>query len=708
MESTVIPLQSRASGQEAGMIPLSNSLAEESSPYLLQHKDNPVNWQTWCPEVLEAAATAGKPIFLSIGYSTNHWCKVMATETFSHPQVVAELNDNFICIKVDREERPDLDDIYQTGHQLLCGQAGGWPLSVFLCPQTQYPFVVGTYYPPESNSVQLGFIDLMDRVLNFFHGDREQFEGMIDQVRLGFEQLDLPLATPKELSSVHLGPLRDAVKGLLAIADRQYGGFGSAPKFALPFQLQRLLVASREATGLATRARQHLHLTLMMMARGGIRDIVSGGFFRYSTDNQWSIPHFEKMLYDNASLLAIYAEASKALNSSLFAKTARGIAQWMNTEMSNGEGGFYSSLDSDTAWGEGAYYCWQKEELKSILSEREYAVMKILCRWEGMPNFFGLWHLQVVGRVAEVVDQLGVAEVEVHKAYRTAISKLGAARKKRLQPEHDDKVLASSNALAARGLAIAGRLLDDPLLASAALRCVDFISHNLWRDGRLYATWRDGQTKVLGFLDDYAFLMDALLECLEVQWRDQDFKLLVEIADLIIELFDDSHSGGMYFTSHEHELLIHRAKPIYDRVTPSGNGVAARAFARLGHLSSEEKYTQVSERIISALWPSVEAQPDLHDSLLQALEELNHPIQVMLTGENASQWRRQVVDQFINRVHCYAVLEEPGNEDMEFAETRALLCVGEDQAEYESLPELLSAIEVALLSQPVTTGDMTQ
>ena len=314
----------------------------------------------------------------------------------------------------------------------------------------------------------------------------------------------------------------------------------------------------------------------------------------------------------------------------------------------------------------------------------------------------------MVGRVAEVVDQLGIAEVEVHKAYRTAISKLASERKKRLHPEHDDKILTSSNALAARGLAISGRLLDDPILASAALRCIDFISHNLWCDGRLYATCREGQPKVLGFLDDYAFLMDALLECLEVQWRDQDFKLLIEIADLIVALFDDERNGGMYFVSNEHERLIHKAKPMYDRVTPSGNGVAARAFARLGHLSSEEKYAQVSERIISSLWPSVEAQPDLHDSLLQALEELNHPIQVMLTGEHASHWRRQVVDQFINRVHCYAVLDEPSDDEPEFTHTRALLCVGDDQAEYDDLPELLSAIEVALLSQPVTTGDMTQ
>jgi uncharacterized protein YyaL (SSP411 family) len=375
------------------MIASANVLADESSPYLLQHKDNPVNWQTWTPDVLAAAKAADKPIFLSIGYSTNHWCKVMAAETFSHPRVFADLNEHFVCIKVDREERPDLDEIYQTGHQLLCGQAGGWPLSIFLCPNTQLPFIAGTYYPPESNSVQLGFADLLDRVLHFYHGEQEQFEHMIGQVKLGYEQLDEPLQkTGDNEPSSKLVPLRAAVTNLLATADRQFGGFGEAPKFALPFQLQRLLVASRESTPLAQGARKHLHLTLMMMARGGIKDLLVGGFFRYSTDNQWSIPHFEKMLYDNASLLGIYAESAKALNSLLFAKTARGIAHWMRAEMANVEGAFYSSLDSDNALGEGAYYCWHIDELREVLTNDEFAVMSILCRWDGPPNFLGMWH----------------------------------------------------------------------------------------------------------------------------------------------------------------------------------------------------------------------------------------------------------------------------------------------------------------------------
>lgn len=687
------------------MIPIANVLAEESSPYLLQHKDNPVNWQTWSPQVLEAAALADKPIFLSIGYSTNHWCKVMAADTFCHPQVVADLNEHFVCIKVDREERPDIDDIYQTGHQLLCGQAGGWPLTVFLCPHSHLPFVEGTFYPSESNSVQLGFLDLIERVLAFYHGDRSQFESMLEQVRLGYEQVESALRAPEQMSNIQLAPLKQSVKNLLASADRQYGGFGKAPKFALPFQLQRLLVASREGTGLAKRARQHLHLTLMMMARGGIRDIVGGGFFRYSTDDKWSIPHFEKMLYDNASLLGIYAEASKTIKSSLFAKTARGIAHWMCAEMSNGEGAFYSSLDSDNALGEGAYYCWNTDELKQALSEHEYMVLSSLCRWRGMPNFYGMWHLQVIGRVAEVVEQTDLSEKEVVTAYRTGIKALTNWRRSRPRPAHDDKILASSNALAVRGLAIAGRLLDDPLMISAALRCVDFVAHNLWVEGRLYATWRDGKPKVLGYLDDYAFMMDALLECLESQWRDQDFKLLVDLADRVMELFVDPENGGLFFSSDEHEVLIHRTKPLYDRVTPSGNGVAARALARLGHLASEEKYTQLAGQIIRALWPSVEAQPELHDSLLLALEEYHHPIQVMLTGAEAAQWRQRLVDQFISRVHCYAVLDEPDSTEAEEIQSRALLCVGDEQAEYDNIEQLIAAVEVALVAQPVTTAE---
>ena len=690
-------------------MPQINALADETSPYLLQHKDNPVNWQSWSPEVLESAVRADKPIFLSIGYSTNHWCKVMANETFFHPHVVKELNEHFICIKVDREERPDLDDIYQTGHQLLCGTAGGWPLSVFLCPQTQLPFVVGTYYPPESNSVQLGFVDLIDRVLNFYHSDRDQFKAMIDQVKQGYQEIERPPVTVHELSAGPLEPFKLAVTKILAESDRRHGGFGSAPKFALPFKLQRLLSVSGEATALAEQAHRQCHLSLMMMARGGIRDIVVGGFFRYATENQWSIPHFEKMLYDNASLLPVYAEASKVMKSSMYAKTARGIARWMCSEISNGEGAFYSSLDSDNAMGEGAYYCWQADELRQVLTERQFEVMSILCNWQGMPNFYGLWHLQLVGRVSEAVEQLELSSEEVQTAYREGIARLASERRNRPQPSHDDKILASSNALAVRGLAIAGRILNDPLMISAALRCVDFITHQLWSQGRLYATWRDNVPKVKGFLDDYAYLMLAILECLEAQWLEQDYQLLMQLADTMLELFGDRENGGaLFYTSHEHETLAHRAKPIYDRVTPSGNGVAAQALARLGYLVNSEEYLAAAKHILNQQWPSVERQPDLHDSLLRAREELDYPLQVMLTGPDAGRWRQDIIARFVNRVHCFAVVEEPGGEMFSQSETKALFCTRDSQLQFGELTSLLAAIDVALLSQPVTTGDLPQ
>ncbi|BFM05452.1 thioredoxin domain-containing protein [Halioxenophilus aromaticivorans] len=683
-----------------------NVLAEQTSPYLRQHKDNPVNWQTWGPKVLQAAVQADKPIFLSIGYSTNHWCKVMANETFCHPHVVNELNEHFICIKVDREERPDLDDIYQTGHQLLCGSAGGWPLSVFLCPHTQMPFVVGTYYPPESNSVQLGFVDLLDRVLNFYHGDREQFKLMIDQVRQGYRELEQPPKFAENVPSQPLQPFKQAVENILNEADRRYGGFGPAPKFALPFKLQRLLSVSRESTGLAQRAHRQCHLTLMMMARGGIRDIVVGGFFRYATDNSWSIPHFEKMLYDNASLLPVYAEASRVMQSSMYAKTARGIAHWMCSEISNGEGAFFSSLDSDNAMGEGAYYCWQTDELRQVLTDRQFEVMTILCKWQGMPNFYGLWHLQLVGRVSEAVEQLDITTEDVQVAYRDGIARLAAERRNRPQPAHDEKILASSNALAVRGLAIAGRLLNDPLMISAALRCVDFITHHLWQDNRLYATWCDGTAGVLGFLDDYAYTMIALLECLEAQWREQDYQLLIQIADTLLALFTDEVEGGaLFYTSNEHEVLAHRSKPIIDRVIPAGNGVAAQALARLGYLVASDEYLNAAKAIVEHLWPSVQHQPDLHDSLLRAREELDFPLQVMLTGPDAGQWQAELIARYINRVHCFAVVEEPCDDAPSQIETKALFCVSDAQLQFETLADLTAAIDMALMEQPVTTGD---
>jgi uncharacterized protein YyaL (SSP411 family) len=274
----------------------------------------------------------------------------------------------------------------------------------------------------------------------------------------------------------------------------------------------------------------------------------------------------------------------------------------------------------------------------------------------------------------------------------------------RPRPERDDKILTACNALAVRGLAIAGRLLDDPLMVSSALRCIDFLSHNLWQDSRLYATWRQGETKYLGYLDDYAFMMEALLECLETQWRDQDYRLLVELAERTISLFGADEGGALYFSSTEHDPLIFRTRPIYDRVTPSGNGIAAKAFARLGHLTSEERYIEVAQNIVDSLYSSVELQPELHDSVLQAIAELDHPIQVMLTGSDAGVWRGQVVNRFINRVHCYAVLDELDVDDDDNY-TRALLCVGDEQAEYESLDSLLAAIDLAMERQPETTLD---
>lgn len=690
-------------------MPPINALADETSPYLLQHKNNPVNWQSWSPEVLAAALKADKPIFLSIGYSTNHWCKVMANETFLNPFVVKELNENFVCIKVDREERPDLDDIYQTGHQLLCGSAGGWPLSVFICPQTHLPFVIGTYYPPESNSVQVGFTDLLERVLSFYHGDRAQFDAMIEQVKKGYQAIEQPQPSDSEAPVTTTAPFKKAITNILSEADIRHGGFGPPPKFALPFKLQRLLSASRESTNLGKRAHRQCHLTLMMMARGGIRDIIVGGFFRYATDNRWSIPHFEKMLYDNASLLPVYAEASKLMKSAMYAKIARGIAHWMCAEISNGEGAFYSSLDSDNAIGEGAYYCWQTDELRLLLSDRQYEVMSILCNWQGMPNFYGLWHLQLVGRVGDAIEQLELTSEEVQEAYREGIARLAVERRNRPQPAHDDKVLASSNALAISGLAIAGRILNDPLMISAALRCVDFISHQLWYRGRLYATWRDDVPKVLGFLDDYAFLIVAMLECLEAQWREQDYQLVIQLADTMLDLFSDKENGGaLYFTSYEHEPLAHRSKPIFDRVTPAGNGVAAQGLARLGYLVSNDEYLAASKQIIDHLWPSVERQPDLHDSLLRAREELDFPMQVLLTGPESGQWRLEVIERFVNRVHCFAVVEEPFEEPAGRTDTSALFCNRETQLQFGSLMELIAAIEVALLSQPITTGDLPQ
>ena len=618
-----------------------NRLSMETSPYLRQHADNPVDWYPWCAQALERARREGRPILLSIGYSACHWCHVMAHESFADPATAELMNALFVNIKVDREERPDLDRIYQAAHQLLNRRGGGWPLTVFLDPHDLTAFFAGTYFPPEPRYGLPGFPELLQRVAAFYRTHHDEIESQNRRLQEALASLNPSgrhegtfTALPLDLARQQLGRAFDA----------RHGGFGGAPKFPQPTQLERLL---------RHRARTHdpqaLHMacfTLERMAAGGLYDHLGGGFFRYAVDERWEIPHFEKMLYDNAQLLALYAQAWAATGQALFATVAEETAAWALREMHAPQGAFYAALDADSEGGEGAYYVWDRKTVQAVLSEPEYRVLAAVFGLDAPPNFEGRWHLR---RTAGVPGD-GASE----DLLKDACTRLLKARAARTPPARDEKILTAWNALMIRGLAMAARLLAPHARGgamcaaweAAATRALDFIRAELWRDGRLRACWTAGRVGPPAYLDDYAFLLDALLELLQLRWRSEDLAFASALAEALLSHFMDTEKGGFYFTAHDHERLIHRPKPYGDEALPSGNGVAARALLRLGHLLGETRYLQAADACLRNAWSAIQELPYGHASLLDALEALlTPPTLIILRGqpETLRDWQREAL-----------------------------------------------------------------
>ena len=464
-----------------------NRLARETSPYLQQHAGNPVDWFPWGDEALARARAEDKPILLSIGYSACHWCHVMAHESFEDAQVAAVMNRLFVNVKVDREERPDLDQIYQSAHQMLARRPGGWPLTAFLSPDGT-PFFAGTYFPKTPRHGMPGFPDLCERIAAIWRDKRADIEAQNTELVRALAST-LPVAAgDAQLSSEVLG---DMLANLRANFDAQYGGFGGAPKFPHPTDLALCLRKAEHDIAL---------VTLRRMCEGGIYDQLGGGFCRYSVDAQWGIPHFEKMLYDNGPLLGLLADGWSISAEPIFERCAGETAGWLMREMQSEEGGYYSSLDADSEHQEGKYYVWERDEIRSLLTEAEYRVAAPHYGLDGPPNFEDRhWHLRVV---APCADQATL---------RTVKAKLLAAREQRVRPGRDEKVLVAWNALAAHGMAHAGRVFGRDDWISSARRAVDFVRQRMWHDGRLLATYKDGRAHLNAYLDDYAFLIAAQL-----------------------------------------------------------------------------------------------------------------------------------------------------------------------------------------------------
>lgn len=627
-----------------------NRLADETSPYLQQHASNPVDWYPWSEEALKMAQQENKPILLSIGYSACHWCHVMAHESFENPATAEIMNHHFINIKIDREERPDLDKIYQTAQLMLTQRSGGWPLTMFLTPNDQIPFFGGTYFPDSPRHGLPGFGDLLINVSEYYHQHTAEIHtqnaSMLNALgslyRSESESTDLPRP---DLFKVARNQLEQNF-------DERQGGFGSAPKFPHPTNIDRLLRhwASCQMEGMHERRALHMALfSLQKMAQGGLYDHLGGGFCRYSTDDQWMIPHFEKMLYDNGPLLALCSEAYAISGEKLFETAARQTADWIMRDMQSPEGGYYSSLDADSEGKEGEFYVWESATIKQLLTDDGYAVFARHYGLDRPANFEDRWHLHVFIDIRKLANEFNQDIESITSSLETSRKILLTAREERIHPGRDEKILTSWNGLMIRGMAIAARHLRADEYADSATRALDFIRSNLWNGNRLVATYKDGKAHLNAYLDDYAFLIDGILELLQIRWNSAEFDFACALADVLLEQFEDNENGGFYFTSNDHEQLIQRPKVLADEATPSGNGIAAIVLARLGYLTGETRYLRAVERSLKYAANSIEKSPIAYASLLTALEEqLSSPQTIILRGQSKSlaQWQQACIDGY--------------------------------------------------------------
>jgi uncharacterized protein len=609
-----------------------NRLAGEKSPYLLQHAHNPVDWYPWGEEAFARAREEDRPIFLSIGYATCHWCHVMERESFENEEIAALMNELFVNVKVDREEHPDVDQIYMAAVQRISGQ-GGWPMSVFLTPDLK-PFYAGTYYPPEGRYGRPGFPDLLRRIDEFFRGQRAEIESQAQQLT---EMLAEASGQRAERAAIEDRTAVDkAVAQLRQSFDSSWGGFGSAPKFPRSMTLMLLLRDAVSAGDPEGHKVAMVERTLEMMWRGGIYDHVGGGFARYSVDDEWLVPHFEKMLYDNALLVIAYLEAAQVTANPDHARVVRETLDWVAEEMTHIEGGFFSALDADSEGEEGKFYVWTPDELAEALGEDDAEFMGAVFDVKPGGNFEGSNVLALRRSLDDSAAALGLSREELESRLDGLRARLYSRRARRIPPLLDDKVLCSWNGLMIAALARAGAQLEEERFLDAARRAARFVSENLVVDGGLMRRWREGEAALKGTLEDYAYFGWGLVELFEatgeVTWLDGAKRWLRRAIDL----FGDTEGGGFFMTEADAPHLIVRSKDAYDGATPSGNSVMAFALARLADLRGEEGLRRVAERTVAAFEADLQRYPSAHPLLLCALDHLRAaPEQILLSrGED--------------------------------------------------------------------------
>lgn len=636
---------------------MANQLALETSPYLQQHADNPVDWHAWNPDTLRLAREQDKPILLSIGYSACHWCHVMAHESFEDAEVAAVMNEHFINIKVDREERPDLDQIYQTAHHMLTQRNGGWPLTMFLSPDGT-PFFGGTYFPKQARYNLPAFSDLLQRVAQVYAENRAELAEQSQHLIAALAQTAPKLNHTEVL--LNDAPLALAVKQNVEHFDSVHGGFSGAPKFLHPAELDLLLRRSH-ANG-DQQARHVVHFTLQQMARGGLYDQLGGGFCRYSVDERWDIPHFEKMLYDNGLLLGLYCDAWQSSGDPLFARIVEQTAAWVLREMQSPEGGYYSSLDADSEHEEGKFYVWQRDEILELLNDAEYALIEPYYSLDRPANFeHHAWNLRVSAPLQEIAQHIGISTEQAAALLDSAQQKLFKARALRIRPGRDEKILAAWNGLMIAGIARAARVFDRTDWMHSAQRAMDFVRNTLWRDETLLATYKDGKAHLNAYLDDHAFLLNALLELLQAEYRSADLAFAVQLGDALLSRFEDKQEGGFFFTSHDHEVLIQRNKIGPDNATPSGNGIAAQALLRLSLLTGETRYAEAAERSLKLFFPALQQAAGYHSSLCTALAEYFQPSSLLVlrgTCNDTRNWQNALRTRYLPNLITVALPDD--------------------------------------------------
>jgi uncharacterized protein YyaL (SSP411 family) len=636
-----------------------NRLIDQTSPYLLQHAHNPVDWHPWGAEAFERAKREDKPIFLSIGYSTCHWCHVMKRESFENEQIARLMNENFVCIKVDREQRPDVDELYMNAVVLTTG-SGGWPLSLFLTPEGK-PFYGGTYFPPNDAFGRPGFERVLLAIAEAWKSRRQELIDSSDKLSEFLQGAQGP--TQKASLSVEI--LKNAFNQLRDVFDSVSGGFGTAPKFPQPANLSMLLGYWRR-----TADAQALHIvekTLNAMAAGGIYDHIGGGFHRYSTDARWLVPHFEKMLYDQALLGKVYLQAYQITRKERYARIAKEIFDYVLRDMTAPAGGFYSAEDADSEGEEGAFYLWDSEQIASILDRDEARLFNAHYGVTKHGNFAkNRTILSIVTPTEQLANEFQTDPVAVADTLAIAHAKIFAARAKRVRPHRDDKVITGWNGLMILSLAYAGAVLQDKKYTDAAVRCADFVLNTLYTNGRLRRYYRNGQVVGKAFLDDYAFVVTALLDLYEATFETRWLVKARTLSEEMIELFADAEQGGFFLAGKDSEKLIARSKPGSDGAIPSGNSAAALVLLKLGRLTMNEQFTEQGVKTLGTFSRQLAKSPAYSSLMLEALSFQLGPVrELVIAGDADAEDTKRMLElirgQFLPNV---AVLfHDPGKAD---------------------------------------------